>query len=487
VTGHHIPVLVGAGTATRREDDYTKALEPLDLMIEAVEAAGADCGKPGLLREVERIAVPRGRWRYRNPAGAIAQAIGAERAQTVLSTVGVLQQSLIASACDDIANGKIDSAIIAGADAGYRILRAKISGNYAAEREQDDEPDVLLQPADELRHKAEVAAGMQMPVGLYALSESARRAAAGQSIQEHRAHLAQMYARFSAIASQNPDAWLREEKLASEISEAGKHNPMQAFPYTRSHCSSWNVDQAAALLLCSEDKADALGIGEAQRIFPVASAESSHMVPLSARADFDRCIGAELAADALYRETGIAPDGIDLIELYSCFPVAVECFAYAARIPSNRDLTITGGMAFAGGPYNNYFFQATAKAVQLLKAGAGRNALLSCVSGIMTKQAFALWSADRPENGFSRIDVTDEVAAVSDEIEVEIDFEGAGRVAGCTVIYSRRDDPYAVLLIDTDGGKRALITSSDAAIIQSIENEEWVGRNVKAVGGRLAA
>lgn len=487
MNGDRIPVLVGAGTAMRREADYTQALEPLDLMIEAVRAAGADCGRPDLLEQVDRIAVPRGRWRYRNPAGAIAQAISAARTQTVLSTVGVLQQSLIASACEDIASGTIDSAIIAGADAGYRILRAKVSGNYAAERQQDDDPDVLLQPADELRHEAEVAAGLQMPVGLYALAESARRAMSGRSIDEHRAHLAQVYARFSAIAAQNPDAWNREAKSASEILEAGRHNPMQAFPYARSHCSTWNVDQAAALLLCSEQKADELGIAEAQRIYPVASAESGHMTPLAARADFAQCVGAQLAAEALYRETGFTPDDIDLVELYSCFPIAVECFAEAARIPADRDLTITGGMAFAGGPYNNYFFQATAKAAQLLKAGEGRNALLSCVSGIMTKQAFALWSADRPQRPFVRIDVTDQVAAQSEQREVVTDFAGNGTVAGCTVIYRRSDDPYAVLLIDTSDGKRAIITSDSPATVESIETTEWVGRPVKAVGGRLAA
>lgn len=487
MTARHVPVLVGVGTAMRREEDYTKALEPLDLMIEAVEAAGVDCGGPDLLRAVDRIAVPRGRWRYRNPAGAIAETIRAEHAQTVLSSVGVLQQSLIASACEDIANGEIGSAIIVGADAGYRILRARIAGEYAGERNQDNEPDIKLEPTDELRHEAEAAVGLQMPVGLYALAESARRASSGRTIHEHREHLAQLYARFSHIASQNPDAWNQEVKTANEILEAGKHNPMQAFPYTRSHCSTWNVDQAAALLLCSEEKADELGIAEAQRIYPVASAESSHMVPLSARADFSQCVGAQLAAEALYSATGIRPEQIDLVELYSCFPVAVECFAEAARIPADRELTITGGMAFAGGPYNNYFFQATVKAAQLLRARAGRNALLSCVSGIMTKQAFALWSADKPEGPFSRLDVTDEVAAQTEQIEVETGFAGEGTVAGCTVIYSRRDDPYAVLLVDTNDGKRALVTSGDPAVIQSIENEEWVGRQVKAAEGRLAA
>lgn len=483
----HTPVLVSAATAMQREDDYRQALEPLDLMIKAVREAGGDCGLPELLQQVDRIAVPRGRWRYRNPAGAIARAIGAKNAQTVLSTVGVLQQSLVANACEDIASGAIDSAIVTGADAGYRILRARIVGERAGEREQEDDPDVLLAPKAELRHPAEVAAGLNMPVGLYALAESARRAAAGRSIDEHREHLAQRYARFSQIAAQNPQAWIREEKAPRSILEAGRQNPMQAFPYTRSHCSTWNVDQAAALLLCSEEKADALGIAQAQRVYPVASAESNHMEPLSARADLARCHGARIAADALFSVVGISAYEIDLVELYSCFPVAVECFAEAAQIPPGRDLTITGGMSFAGGPYNNYFIQATAKAAQLLKKGAGRTALLSCVSGIMTKQAFALWSAERPEIPFAGIDVTSEVAAQSRQLDVQADFTGGGVVAACTVIHERGADPFAVLLLDTAPGKRALVTSIDDEVMQSLEREEWIGRRVRCENGRLAA
>ena len=120
------PVLVGIGVVSQREEDYTRALEPIDLMLAAVRAAGEDCGAPALLGELDRIAIPRGRWRYRNPSGEIARVVGAARSQTIVSSVGVLQQTLIADACAAIAGGQIESALITGADAGYRLLRAKI-------------------------------------------------------------------------------------------------------------------------------------------------------------------------------------------------------------------------------------------------------------------------------------------------------------------------------------------------------------------------
>lgn len=481
------PVLVGIGVATRREADPALALEPIDLMLEAVRSAGADCGACELLAQVESIAVPRGRWRYRNPSGEIARAIGATRATTIVSSVGVLQQTLIADACQAIADGQIGSALVTGADAGYRILQARLASIRALERDQDDEPDVRLEPKAELRHPAEVAAGLNMPVGLYAIMESARRASSRLSVDAHRDLLATRYARYSEIAANNPDSWTRSPLDASAIRDAGPRNPMQAFPYTRSHCSTWNVDQAAALLFCSVRQAEALNIDRSRWVFPVASAESNHMVSLSARADLIRSPGADATASAVLAAGNLAVDDIDLIELYSCFPVAVDAFADALGLPGDRDTTITGSMAFAGGPYNNYFFQATARAAQLLREGSGKTALLSCVSGILTKQAFSIWSTSPPQHGFARRDVTDQVEANAAEIEVEEGYTGTARIVGCTVLYGRGESPRAIALVDTSNGTRALATSDAPDVVAAIEREEWVGRTVQMTAGKLSA
>jgi acetyl-CoA C-acetyltransferase len=211
------------------------------------------------------------------------------------------------------------------------------------------------------------------------------------------------------------------------------------------------------------------------------------MVPLAARADLIRSPGADATARAVLEAGGIAAADIDLIELYSCFPIAVDVFADALDLPPDRDLTITGSMAFAGGPYNNYFFQATARAAQLLREGAGRMALLSCVSGILTKQAFALWSSDQPRDLFVNRDVTAEVAAVAAEVPVVLDYTGGGRIAGCTVLHARGEQPRAVALIDTDHGARAIAVSGASEIIAGMQCEEWVARRVRVVAGELAA
>ena len=496
-TPDRTPVLVGIGTASRREEDFLKALEPIDLMLEAVKAAGSDCGAADALAGVQYIAVPRGRWSYRNPAGMIARAIGAPQAVTVLATVGVLQQTLIGEACSRIARGDAHTALVTGADAGYRLLRAKIAGQRAGERDPADgglgEPDITMSPTDELRHPVEKRAGMRMPVGLYAIMESALRARRGWSVDAHRDRLAQLGERFSQVAAGNPHAWQRKAMTAQAIRDASERNSMQAFPYTRFHCSTWNVDQSAALLFCSAARARELGIPRSRWVFPLASSESNHMVPVCARADLAACPGARIAGWAALEAAGLETDDIDLIDLYSCFPLAVQVYADALALPDSpdapdwRELTVTGGMAFAGGPYNNYCFQAICRAAELLRGGKGRNALVSCVSGVLTKQGFGIWSLDKPKNGFANIDTTEAVAQQFATLEVIEDYTGEASVAGYTVLHSRGEAPRGVALVDTPQGQRALTTTEDAALIARLQQEEFVGRRVRVDQNELMA
>lgn len=480
-----IPVLVGVGVATQREDDFRRALEPMDLMLQAVQAAGSDTGSGAALAGAQWIAVPRGRWTYTNPAGAIARAVGATQATAVLASVGVLQQSLIGAACARIARGEAHTTLVAGSDAGYRLLRAQIAGEKAQERSDQGTPDEFWEPKEELRHPVERRAGLQMPVGLYAIMESAYRHAKGWTVQEHRDRLARLYADFSRIAAGNPHAWLRRELAPAEIREASERNPMQAFPYTRFHCSSWNVDQAAALLFCSEQRAEELGIPRSRWVYPLASTESNHMLAVSARAQLHECIGARVTGQAALAGAGLRAEQIDLVELYSCFPIAVQAYAEALGLPPGRPLTLTGGMSFAGGPYNNYELQGTARAAELLRQGQGRTALVSCVSGVLTKQAFGLWGLEAPRQGFVHADVSNTVAAQATARTVLDAYTGPARVAGYTVLHGRAQPPRGVLLVDVPAGQRALATTEDPSWIARLQEQEWVGRDVRIDGGKV--
>ena len=136
---------------------------------------------------------------------------------------------------------------------------------------------------------------------------------------------------------------------------------MLATPYTKLHCSQWNVNQGAALILCSADAANELGIPRDRWVFPHALVESNFMTPLVTRAAMHRNHAMRAVGERLAAHTGIAPSDCELLDLYSCFPSAVRLQLRELGIDVARQLTVTGGMTFGGGPLNNYTLQSLVK------------------------------------------------------------------------------------------------------------------------------
>src|SRR5664279_1039837 len=88
------PVLVGVGAVQQRLDDPRAALEPIELMIAALERAAADAGSRALLAQASSVRVPRGFWDYADPGRIIAERFGAATARTQVAEIGVLQTTL---------------------------------------------------------------------------------------------------------------------------------------------------------------------------------------------------------------------------------------------------------------------------------------------------------------------------------------------------------------------------------------------------------
>lgn len=480
------PVLVGVGVAHRKEQDWRNALEPVALMQEAAAAAVADAGAAGIAPAIDRVIVPEGLWSYGDPARTVADAIGASRASTTLVKLGVLQQTGIALACEAIAGGECEATLVVGGEARYRALRASIAGEEAPETPDERTPDHTLVPEEEFYLPEETGSGLgYMPVNYYAILESAYRHARGWSVSEGRDRVAALYSRFSAVSERNPHAWKPGHVAAATIRDPGEHNPMLAFPYTKLHNTSWNVDQAGALLLCSQQRADELGIPETQRVYPLASAQCEQMLSVALRRHLDRVPGVAAAGQRLEESLGLCLADVDFIELYSCFPVAVLAYASELGLSLDRDLTVTGGMPFAGGPLNNYVIQSTCRLAELLRASPGCTGLVSSVSGLMTKQGLGLWSTAPPELPFQSVDVTAAVSAANPPLRVLSAYGGVARVAGYTVLYERGQRQRAVAMLDTPAGERVIAWTEDPGLMVSMEQDEWVGRNVSCSGDQL--
>lgn len=473
------PVLVGVGVVQQREDDPRAAAEPIELMAQALERAAEDAGDRGLLARANQIMLPRGFWDYGDPGAALAERFGASGVHSLVAEVGVLQTTLFGRAAVAIATGKSDVVLVTGGEAKYRNLRAKITDGEAPLQELPGEADTVLRPAAELIHPLEMQHGIAMPVNCYAVMDNALRYAEGQSVAEHRDAVAKLWSAMSDVAERNPDAW-RQEKLSLEnVRDTGGGNRMLAFPYTKLHNSQWNVDQAAGLIFTSVELARAAGIPQERWIFPWALAESNHMTNLTERKRLHRVPGFAHAGAKVLEHSGRKPDEIDHVELYSCFPMAVRAQCREIGIAEDRAHTVTGGMAFAGGPLNNFVLQAQARMAQVLREEPGSVGMVTAVSGFLTKQGVGLWSSEPPPRPFDYADVSAATEGDVSLLSVVDAVDEEAQIASYTLQYEGGTPARAVLLCDLEGDRRTIATSSDPDLAQLGSVEELCGRSVR--------
>jgi acetyl-CoA C-acetyltransferase len=482
------PVLVGAGVASRREADPALALEPVALMLEAVRAAGDDAGAAALLACADVIAVPRGFWSYPDPARWLAERIGAATAKTWVAEIGVLQTTLFAEAARAIREGGADVVLVVGGEARYRAQRAKAAGQaeQLSAQAPGTTPDRVMRPAHDIVHPVEIARGFVVPVQQYALIDNAMRRADGQTIDAHRRAVSELWAGYARVAAANPHAWNRTAPDAAALADL-ERNPPLAFPYGKLHCSQWNVDQAAALLFCSAERARRAGIPEAGWVHPRAVAESNEMRPLVSRASLGRSPGFACAGRKAFALAGLEPKDVALRELYSCFPAAVRLQLREIGLAPEPTPSWTGGMTFGGGPLNNFVLQAAARMLGLLREQGG-SALLTAVSGMLTKQGVSLWSCEPGERGFAYADVSGEAAAVEPSRPVVDGVASAGTLAGYSVLYENGAPSRCVAVVDLDGGARTLAASDDRELAARGVDQELAGLRVRVeADGRLVA
>ncbi len=480
------PVLVGVGLIQQKEEDPTKAKEPIALMIEAAAAAGDDAGASELLTELENIYVPVGRWRYRNPGKLIGDGIGAGTVKSISALPGVSQQTIISDACTSIASGEICKAMVVGGEAGYRLLRAQIEGVKLEDTVSTELADIVLKPHDEMQPDYEKDSGLgQMPVGYYAIIDNAFRHAQGQTIDERRDQMAELYSRFSEIAADNPQGWNDKPFAADFIREHSSKNSMLAFPYTKLHNSSWNIDQASALLFCSVAEAERLGVPREKWVFSQVFTEANHMINLTARDELHRCPGAELAGRAAFRAADMKPEELDFLELYTCFPIAQDVYAAEAEIPRDIDWSFTGAMPFAGGPFNSFVLHATGQLAEHIRSKSGSRGMVTTVSGVLTKQGFAIWGGEPSPNGYQFIDVTEDVEKAARRRDVVPDYSGQATVAGYTVMYERKEPKRGIVIVDLPDNRRSIAHTEDPQDMATMEAEEICGRRIQMRDGQF--
>jgi acetyl-CoA C-acetyltransferase len=492
VTDPRTPVIVGVGQRSQRAADAADALEPIDLLTEAARVAGVDAGAPRLLEQADTVAVvDMVSWRYPDPAALLARRLGNDRApHTVTTTVGGNSpQLLVNELAADIAGGTADVVLLGGAECVHTRWRARREPKVWLKWTDAGDPPCprVVGDARPGTNDYEMAHAAVAPTLIYPLLETAVRAAARRGVEEHQTRISELWAEFAAVAATNPHAWSREAYSPEAIRTPTPDNRMVTFPYTKRMCANIDVDQAAAVLLCSYEAARAAGVADDRLVFPLSGADTHDQYFFSERWTLAESPAIRIASQAALEAVALGVDDVARFDLYSCFPAAVQIAMGALDLagPANGDdrpLTVTGGLAFAGGPANDYPTHAIAAMVDACRRDPGSVGLVHALGWYVTKHSVGLYSSTPPENGFIRIAAAEAQATIdaAPARAVAGAFAGTATVEATAVAFERDGSPsLAIVTALTPDGRRALANSRDPDAMKAMTTEPWEGRTVE--------
>jgi acetyl-CoA C-acetyltransferase len=479
------PVIVGVGQTDQRVAPQD-AKPPVDLLADAARAADADSGASvSLLARADIVAVVAiGSWPYPDPGALLARQLGIAPRATAVSTVGGNSpQLLIDEFATRVQHGDCDIVLIGGAESMHTRWRARREPRVHLEWESGDDPpcDLVIGVDTPGVNDYEMAHLAVAPTMVYPLFETARRAELGHGVDEHQRYVSKIWSRFAAVAAQNPHAWSRTAYSPAEIRTISADNRAVCFPYPKRMCANIDVDQGAAVLLCSYEAARAAGVPDDRMVFLHAAAEAHDHWFVTQRWSLTESPAISSIGSALFGATGTNIDDIAHLDLYSCFPSAVQVGRKALGIAENdpRPLTVTGGLGFAGGPVNNYPTHAIAAMVDILRARPDDVGLTTAVGWYLTKHAAAIWSARPPAQPFRRIDAQAAVDALPSRVPAG-PVEAEATIEATAVAFERDGTPtVGIATALTDDGRRALANVRDADVLRDMTEHPWEGRRTK--------
>lgn len=504
MTDPRMPVLIGGGQATWRK---TAAPGPRAMVREAVTRAAQNAGIDlAALAATDTIGVvgftidapgtsarlkpPR----MENPPAALAEDIGATPRTAVYTHMGGNSpQALVNWASELIANGEADLVVLAGAEFLGSLMKTMTSGGDVSifKGGPGGDPVRWGDPRDGQTAQEE-AHGMSFPANVYPMFENALRAHLGRSIDEHQRKMGALFSRFSAVAAANEHAWFPKERSPEEIAFESPENRMVGFPYTKYLNAIIQVDQSAAVILASTQKADELGIAADKRVYLHGCGDVAERWNTVDRVNYWSSPAIRLCAEKALGMAGKTQADMALFDIYSCFPSAVEIALSELGIETDdpRPLTVTGGLPYFGGPGNNYVMHSIVSMMDRLREKPGAFGLVTANGWFLTKHAMGVYSTEAPKGPWKRENPKDYQKQIDGLSSPEIVAEPSGpaTIETYTVVHGR-DAVRMGIVIGRDANGRRFVanTPAEPEVLIDLKGREGVGRTgvaSSADGGR---
>jgi len=477
----HLPVIVGVSQLVQRDATLEDALDPLAMLLQIAHGAAADAGlAEAALSELDSVGIVEiAAWKPGNAPALVGEKLAAKPTRQYLTPVGgEASLALVNRMASEILAGESSMSFVAGCN-NLKTLRAsmKAGGKIDWPRGGSGEPTMTGKtlPGSNDREKSY---GLEMPTDIYPIFENAMRYSRGLDFEAHRKKLGALFHPFTKVAAKNPYAWFPIERSAEELTTVAERNRMVSFPYPKYLNAILDTDQAAGALLLSAGKARSLGIPEDRWVYWTGGAQAVEKAWFpTERPSFVECAAMHASSHGALERAGLTVGDIDLFDLYSCFPVAVEmgCKVLGIEEDDPRGLTVTGGLPYAGGPGNNYPLHSIAAMVERLREKGGANGLVTGNGWYLTKHSSCVLSTDAPSGDASLEAGSAEFEAPGPVETLEV-AEGGASVLTYTVKYGRDGAPERGIVVgQLDGGERFIAnTPDDAALLADFVAEERV-------------
>jgi acetyl-CoA C-acetyltransferase len=493
------PILVGCGQFTQRtaRGNVRDGLSPIAMLEKAARLALADAGnEQDLIAALDTVAVVRftadspgdqGRLpkrMFRNPPGSLSNHLGANPRRALYSaTGGNTPQWLVNRTAEEIANGECDAALLVGAEYIATLLAAMKQGidlGWANEPDPGSDPEEI---GDQRSGTTEYerAYGLHFPVNAYPLFENAIRGQKGRDPEAHLKWLGEFFSPFTKVASENPYSWFPTFRPPAEISTPTEKNRFVGYPYTKYLNAVIEVDMAAAVVMTSVAKARELGIPESKWVFLHGCGDANDIWNVSERVNFHSSPAIRTVGRKAFAMAGKSVSDLSFIDLYSCFPSAVELGCKELGIAENdpRGLTVTGGLPYFGGAGNDYVMHSIVTMMEKLRSSPGKFGLCTGNGWYVTKHSAGIYSTTPTEGAWKREDPKSyqkEIDAEPHPAVIEKP-EGAGIVETYTVVTDRKGKRFGIV-VGRDAQNRRFLANSpdDDATLDRMMREDMLGR-----------
>lgn len=502
------PVLIGGGQCTFRGTPQENP-NSIEMCAFTAKAAALDAGlNADALAGLDGIAVvsfaidtdgnlgglqvPRSK----HPPKALANVLGADPHWLPYShTGGDVPQALVNEVAERIAQGQNDFVLLSGAEF-LNSLMKQVKTNTLSSM-----PDYTVASADEpdrfgngrpAHSQHEASHGLNFPTNVYPMFENALRAHLGRGVEEHNRVLGDLFAPFSKVAAANPHAWFRVAHRPQDLVTVSDKNRMVGFPYPKYLNAIIQVDQSASVLMASYEKAEELGVADADMVFLHGCAATTEKWHVMERVNYHSCPAMDVGVRETFAMAGKIPADMAFFDLYSCFPVAVELIADVLGIAHDdpRGLTLTGGLPYFGGPGNNYSMHAIVEMITRCRANPEAFGFINANGWYVTKHAFGIYSSKPTQGPWKRAPKETYQKQIEDLASPEVieTPDGPATIETYTVVHAREGRRMGIV-IGRDAQNRRFVANTpkgDTAMMIDLESREGVGRHglVRHEGGR---